>query len=130
MAKYTDEEIKGFERKDMLNSRMSAIKAISTVCEGTNISEDELLKRADKIFDWIAQDQTWEIPNTLTAKTLKNSEDGNVTPVPTVKQKEWLDRIQDKHKFTPEQVLKALGKYPGNKEDALKAIKLLKDKNG
>lgn len=126
MAKYTDEEIKGFERKDMLNSRMSAIKAISTVCEGTNISEDELLKRADKVFDWIAQDQTWEIPNVFVG-------DGNVTPVPTVKQKEWLDRIQDKHKFTPEQVFKVLGKYPGNKEDALKAIKLLqpmKDKNG
>jgi hypothetical protein len=121
MAKYSDEEVKAFERKDQLMSRMAAIKDVATVFEGKGIDTDTILKEADKYYGWIVQGQLWS-QDLVPVSSVKTSG----PPVPTTKQKEWLDRIQKKHRFTQEQVFEKYGKYPSTKDEALECVRLLK----
>ncbi len=57
MGNYSKEEIAAFRRKDLLNSRMSAVKATSVNFEGKSASFKEFKDFADDVFGWVQQDQ-------------------------------------------------------------------------
>ncbi len=84
MGNYSKEEIAAFGRKDLLNSRMSAVKATSVNFEGKSASFKEFKEFADDVFSWVQQDQL----NTSPIPKVKG-----VLPTPTADQKKVLDAI-------------------------------------
>ena len=60
MANYSEAEIRAFRKKDLLNSRMSALKAAATVNEGSAKKAKTILKEADEYYAWVQQDQEVE----------------------------------------------------------------------
>jgi len=58
MPEYTEADRAAFRLKDMLNARMSALKAASVNNEGTSKTATKLLKEADEYYGWLNQDQS------------------------------------------------------------------------
>lgn len=56
--RYTPEETKAFWLKDLLMAKESAVKAISVLHEGKELSTEKLLEEADKIIKWFYPDGT------------------------------------------------------------------------
>ena len=105
MGKYTTEEIRAFKLKDILNSRMSALKAAATIYESTGCDlghpTDTVLADADKYFKWLRQDQdvdTKPEPSTGLGNT-PGATLGQL-PEPTLQQKKVLDAIAGKQNKT------------------------------
>lgn len=92
MANYTPEEIAAFNRKDLLNSRMSAAKATSINFEGKAVNEEMFLAFSDKVFAWIRQDQLDEQPMPETKQ--------EILPTPTPDQQKVLENIYMKLAWT------------------------------
>ncbi len=88
MGNYSKEEIAAFGRKDLLNSRMSAVKATSVNFEGESVTSPSFLVFADEVFRWVQQDQL----NTSPIPEVKSG----VLPTPTANQKKVLDAIDNK----------------------------------
>ena len=107
MPNYTKEEIEAFARKDKLNSRMSAIKAISVSYEGTGTSAEDLKEEADKILAWIAQDQVW-----AGEKQKADVVSDLSFPTPTVDQQKALDKVLAETGKTASQVYAQFKKFP------------------
>ncbi len=82
MGNYSKEEIEAFRRKDLLNSRMSAVKATSVNFEGKSASFEEFKEFADQVFRWVQQDQ-------LAASTIPEVKSG-VLPTPTADQEKVI----------------------------------------
>lgn len=91
MPNYTKEEIAAFGRKDLLNSRMSAVKATSVNFESKSVSFKEFKEFADDVFSWVQQDQLSASPIPKVADEVKVK--GGVLPTPTADQKLVLDAI-------------------------------------
>ena len=92
MANYSKEEIAAFNRKDLLNSRMSAVKATSVNFEGKEVDFELFKEFSDKVFDWIRQDQQ----DTSGKSPLPDVEGDSLSlPTPTTEQKKVLDAIMD-----------------------------------
>jgi hypothetical protein len=126
---------KVWERKDILNSRMSALKAASVVMEGSNspTATSDVLVQANNYFAWLIQDQDWS-QNIVNRSEETNGDDSpgstgdnNVVPVPTKSQMNWLEKIEKNYKFTKEDVWKKCGKYPNNKDEAVEITKRMKE---
>lgn len=104
MPNYTKTEIEAFHRKDLLNSRMSAVKAASVNFEARGVSFADFKLFADQVFSWVQQDQlnTSSMPKVRGEVEVKSG----VLPTPTADQKKVLDAISikldgldDKHDF-------------------------------
>jgi hypothetical protein len=105
-----------WQRKDMLNSRMSALKAAAFVLEGSFWSGEDVLKQADEYFQWLTQDQEW-IPKTVEPK---------VTPTPTAKQKKLLDAVLKKLGMDYHDFVNKGCSFPNNQAEAKKLYESLK----
>ncbi len=127
MEKYSEEDIKAFERKDRLNARMSALKAASTVSEGSVVPAEVIIGEADKYYGWLTQDQEWKDGNIpMGTDVVSNNNTVSNLPVPTTEQMKWLNLIKENYGFTQEQVFEAFKKYPANKDQAIEMVKQLK----
>lgn len=115
-----------WERKDKLNSRMSALKAASTVSEGTAIPAEVVIAEADKYYKWLTQDQSFAEKENVPGNSSNSNSTNTVYPVPTTGQLKWLTAIKEKHGYTAEQVFDKCKKYPSNKDQALECVKLMK----
>jgi len=123
MPNYTKEEIEAFARKDKLNSRMSAIKAVSVSYEGTGTSAEDLKEEADKILAWIAQDQVWA------GEKQKADVVSDITaPTPTKPQLEALSKFEKLTGLNVAQTWATYGFFPT--EGMTVALKEVKDKTG
>lgn len=113
MANYSESEIRAFKKKDLLNSRMSALKAVSVIHEGSAKKAKTVLKEADEYFDWVQQDQTVSEPKgyhtpdedseskkqeteTAPPSDTQKSIDSSTLPKPNLAQKKVLDVISDR----------------------------------
>jgi len=103
MGKYSAEEIRAFKLKDILNCRMSALKASATNNEGKGKKAEVLKKEADVYYGWLRQDQdTVPEPSKKPDEYDKAREiEQQVTqnkqlPEPTLQQKKVLDAICEK----------------------------------
>jgi hypothetical protein len=102
MANYSATEIRAFKLKDILNSRMSALKASATLYDGVGCdlghTTDTVLADADKYFEWLRQDQ--DKPDVgPTPDTSLGSDTGTTlgqVPEPTLQQKKVIDAIAGK----------------------------------
>ena len=94
MANYSAEEIRAFKLKDILNSRMSALKASATNNEGNAVSAEDMLIEADAYYKWVRQDQD----DVGTPDTSLGSDTGTLgqVPEPTLAQKKVIDAIAGK----------------------------------
>ena len=102
---YTEAEIRAFKLKDLMNCRMSALKAAATNNEGKGVTIDALRTEADCYFEWLRQDQDKEIDaqvfetsnsdSKVTYPTNESSADAELTK-PTLQQKKILDVIYEK----------------------------------
>ena len=90
MGNYSVEEIAAFGRKDLLNSRMSAVKATSVNFEGKSASFKEFKDFADKLFSWVQQDQ---LAASGMPEVKGDVQKSGVIPTPTADQKKVLDVI-------------------------------------
>lgn len=135
---YTDEDKKAFRLKDLLNSKMSCLKAASIINEGNfNIPVEEVLKQANEYFTWLTEGQNF---SDLTApKVSSKKKEKSVLPAPTLEQNKILDLIADSLGVNNDDKLKQkvlnyieknYGKriYPGKKETAEKFISERKTK--
>lgn len=57
MPEYTEADRKAFRLKDILNTRMSSLKAASVNNEGTSKTAEQILKEAEEYYNWLHQDQ-------------------------------------------------------------------------
>lgn len=103
-----------WKNKDMLNSRMSAIKAASLILEGTSWGTEDVLKQADEYYKWITQDQPW------------SNEPVTVTPTPTAKQKKLLEAVAKKLGKDFEEIVTGCKKFPSNEKEAKSLYGVLK----
>lgn len=103
-----------WQRKDMLNSRMSALKAASFILEGSMWSGEDVKKQADEYYEWLTQDQNWTISEVKQPKA-----------TPTLKQKELLEAIAKKLGISVDEVIKH-GKLPNNQTEAKELYQTLK----
>lgn len=97
MANYSEQEIRAFKLKDIMNCRMSALKAAATNNEGLGKTKEKIQEEADYYFKKLRQDQdvvqsdkydkAREIEKEVTEKQL---------PEPTLAQKKVLDAISEK----------------------------------
>ncbi len=97
MANYSAEEIRAFKLKDILNSRMSALKAAATNNEGLGKAKEEIQEEADYYFEKLRQDQG------IVSKPSKESDvvlNNQQLPEPTLAQKKVLDAIAGKQNKT------------------------------
>lgn len=94
---YTEKEIRAFKLKDILNSRMSALKAAATNNEGKGKKAETLKKEADEYYTWLRQDQDTvpEPSKEPDAVPLGNTPGATLgqLPEPTLQQKKVLDKI-------------------------------------
>lgn len=121
------------ERRQRLIVAQSSIKAAIDYNANHEDSLDKVLHCANEIFDWVINKGDNNEVNSkpsisCSGSNMSNNYTGSV-PVPTLKQKEWLDKIETKHGFTPKQVKEVYGKYPLTKEEALECIRMLKKQN-
>jgi len=99
MGQYTPEEIRAFKLKDILNCRMSALKAASVIYDGTGCDlghpVDIILSDADKYYEWLRQGQDDVGSITNTTLTLSNTPGATLgqLPEPTLAQKKVLGAI-------------------------------------
>ena len=114
-----------WRRKDMLNARMSALKAASINHEGKEYSREYLLKEADDYYAWIVQDQEWKNDNTVVCD--KSNSNSSIIPTPTVEQAKWLKAIEEKHGFTKEQVWTKCKSFPSDKTSAVEIVRKMKN---
>lgn len=94
---YSAEDKKAFRLKDILNSRMSAIKAATVVNEATGKTVEEIVADADVYFAWLMQEQPpldGGAPPKDTKKTTKK--DKSVPPAPQLEEKKVLDAVAEK----------------------------------
>ena len=89
MANYSEKELKAFRLKDILSSRMSALKAASINNEGKGISAEDMLVESDKYYDWVQQDQ--EQPD------VKVKGNGAVPPTPTADQQKLINAVSTEY---------------------------------
>jgi hypothetical protein len=133
MPQFEDKAVdpKIWERKDKLSSRMSALKAVSIIYEQSKMNGDYVLDLADIYYNWIIQDQEWSTNDRITDISNSNNSELNnnnvvdILPTPTLKQKEWLDKIEAKYGFTAKELYTKCKKYPNDKDSALEIIKLM-----
>lgn len=110
------------ERRQKLIVAQSSVKSAIDYTAGHEYSLDMVLQVADKIFDWVMnKGNNSGVTNNSVSNTVAAS-----IPTPTLKQREWLDKIEAKHGYTHEQIKKVYGKYPSTKEEALDCIKMMK----
>jgi len=98
MSNYSEQEIRAFKKKDLLNSRMSALKAASIVFEASNMGYKGILAEADKLYEWLQQDQDAVVADMKPSNTKEPDYDvdtkkSEVLPEPTLAQKKVLDAI-------------------------------------
>lgn len=96
---YSKEQLEAFKRKDMLNSRMSALKAVSLLFEGLgasemNLAEYDLRGEADVFYAWLTQDQDWAKEKDV-SNPLEQSQPEQL-PLPTAKQQSVVNAICNK----------------------------------
>lgn len=121
-----------WERKDKLMARLSALKATTVNHEGKGVKAEDILVESETYYNWLIKDQEY---------VGSDSNNGNSTvgvlptitvnptlsiPVPTLKQKEWLDKIQHQHGFTMEAIFTKFNTYPSTKDEAVKMVRELK----
>ncbi len=95
-------------RKDKLIARESAMKSVAMAYDGQNVNSDVLIEEANKIYDWIAQDQTWEKEaNTDTPVVSDISH-----PTPTQPQLEALKKVENETGWTASQVYAKFQRFP------------------
>jgi len=127
MSQYTEEDKEAFRKKDILNARMSALKAVASNHEGKEFGDIQFRSEADLYFKWLTQDQDWSNGKEISGGSNSNVNSGNIVcPTPTKVQLEWLKKIEDKYNFTKEQVWAKCGKYPGNKDESVEVVKTMK----
>ena len=119
-----------WQRKDKLNSRMSAMKAVGMAYEGSyeSVNAEDLIKEANKIYGWVTQDQTWadcvsDKPQEV--KTDKHCLSDTSHPTPTVDQQKALDKVKEETDWTVSQVWARFGKFPStnNVDTCIKKIR-------
>lgn len=101
---YSEADKLAFKRKDLLNSKMSALKAASLINEGNSeVKVKQVLKEAQEYFDWLVQGQDFsDIRAEKKSKKSKSKEvvdkatENPTIPVPNLQQKKVLDIIQQK----------------------------------
>lgn len=92
MGNYSQEEIRAFKLKDIMNCRMSALKAAATNLEGQGVSKAEVVKQADTFYSWLRQDQ--DVPDEFDkAREIEQEHNNRQLPVPTQAQKKVIDVI-------------------------------------
>lgn len=134
---YTKDDLLAFKRKDQLSARQSALKASTTVSEGTNKDRVVVMEDADEYYAWLIQDQEWSKDYEREWKDesdcsvgdsvdRSNRSSGNVLPLPTLEQKKWLENIEKKYGYTAEQIYKKCGVYPQDKNSAIKCVNMMK----
>ena len=106
MNSYSAEDKQAFKLKDILNTRMSAIKAAATNHEGQGVSTEVIVQEADVYFFWLYQDQEIKVPEKPKVKTVVSTEivqhDLTVIsneaelPTPTLEQQKVLTLIAAK----------------------------------
>jgi hypothetical protein len=110
MANYSEKEIRAFRLKDILSSRMSALKAASLLYEsmGADLGHpvETVKKAADEYFEWLMQDQD-----------RVDEPKQNVLPTPTADQQKVLDAVYDKvgHGMTLLQIRERLADWVESK---------------
>ena len=94
---YSAEDKLAFKRKDLLNSKMSSLKAASLINEGNlEIKPKQILKEAQKYFDWLIQEQDFSDIKVDKGAKKSNPKNTKIIPTPTLAQKKVLDIIQQK----------------------------------
>lgn len=106
MANYSAEEIRAFKLKDVLNSRMSALKASATNNEGHKAKSVEVIREADEYYEWLRQDQDLFVTGKDGSTIVGEHTDEPVVvgsrapqsqlPEPTLAQKKVIDAIAGK----------------------------------
>jgi hypothetical protein len=99
MAQYSTEDKLAFKKKDLLYARQTAANVTSAIFEGKEVDSDTFIEYADKVFDWLFQEQekldVSNVPNTST-NSVPKPVSGFEPPKPTVEQKKVLDAIFSK----------------------------------
>jgi len=99
---YSAEDKKAFRLKDILNSRMSAIKAATIVNEGSGKPVEDVVKEADVYFAWLMQEQPpldGEAPKPTAkpkAAPKKKVTQSVLPPAPQLEEKKVLDAVAEK----------------------------------
>jgi len=129
MSQYTEEDKKAFKLKDLLNSKMSALKAASIINEGNStISVKEVLEQTQGYFEWLIAGQDFSDLKSSKEPTAKKEINKKSTlPAPNLAQKKVLDYVAKQLNLEVNDELKQdvlnyiekeFGKriYPGKKE--------------
>ena len=102
------------DRKIVKQSMLKAAVELAKNQEG--VTPENVMAIADKFVAWVYNKETKAGVKTETKSN----------PVPTPIQKGILDTFKEKYGFTPEQVIKAFGRYPDNTSEAKKCLDKLK----
>jgi len=89
-----------WKKKDLLSARQTSANVTSYVFEGKEVDSEAFLEYAEKIFQWLYQDQ--DSPKSNPAKEL---------PKPTPEEKEVLDKIVEKLDLTRDEVYAKVLEY-------------------
>ncbi len=121
------------ERRQRLIVAQSSIKtAIDFFGPESEISLQNVINKADEIFDWVmSKGETFSGDNNGSGSGDRTNSPAvgggtNSIPTPTLKQKEWIDKIAEKHGFTAEQIYAKCKKYPATKDEAIECVKTMK----
>lgn len=123
MMSYSQEDKEAFARKDRMIVAQSTLQRAIEYAALYKIKQDEVLEVAETFFNYVFS-KADGYGNT--GNNNDNASTSNTVPTPTLKQKEWLDRIQEKHGFSAEEVFHQYGKFPNNKNEALEVVKIMK----
>lgn len=128
---YTEEDKKAFKLKDMLNSRMSAIKAASLNNEGKGVPAKDMLAEANKYYTWLYP----QVIDDVIMSHLHNEPVNTSLPTPTAAQQKVLTKIAAELKMDVETIKPkvldfaeknfSLRKYPENVDSVDTFVKAL-----
>ena len=114
------EEKVDWDGKERRMVRMNALKhATDAVMFSQNDKTVLLQEIIDRVKNTATEYEDFVYNGLLNIKEAAKSE----TPLPTVAQKEWLTKINEKYNFNQETVYKNYGKYPSTQAEAKEAIK-------
>lgn len=108
MANYTKEEIASFKKKDYLYARQTASNVTASVFEGKEIDSEGFIEYADKIFNWLFQEQ-----DPLDKSPVERSPT-SIIPKPTVDQVPILKAVMEQTGLDKESVCIGVLDYSTN----------------
>ncbi len=125
MKDYSKDEDEKRQRLIVAQSSIkSAAELLSYSYLSTSNPNQTVIETAEGFYNWVFSKADANESNSI--PIVDNSSTETVIPTPTVKQLEWLKKIEEKYGYKKEEIYKKYGKYPNSKDSSIECVKIMK----